>query len=176
MNERERIELLMKCYELTSSQFADRTGIQRASVSHIISGRNKPSLEVMQKIYEAFPELDLKWLMTGAGEEPVAGRYGGNDTAIPENSLFAQQLPELRTVASVAQAAQTVQTSQPYQYAAPQESEQPAVRPQQAPKPIERQRKSVVPKMRQQSVVERRIKEIRIFYTDGTYETLIPEK
>ena len=58
MNERERIELLMKCYELTSSQFADRTGIQRASVSHIISGRNKPSLEVMQKIYEAFPELD----------------------------------------------------------------------------------------------------------------------
>ena len=176
MNERERIELLMKCYELTSSQFADRTGIQRASVSHIISGRNKPSLEVMQKIYEAFPELDLKWLMTGVGEEPVAGRYGGNDTAIPENSLFAQQLPELRTVASVAQAAQTVQTSQPYQYAAPQESEQPAVRPQQAPKPIERQRKSVVPKMRQQPVVERRIKEIRIFYTDGTYETLIPEK
>lgn len=176
MNERERIELLMKCYELTSSQFADRTGIQRASVSHIISGRNKPSLEVMQKIYEAFPELDLKWLMTGVGEEPVVGRYGGNDTAIPENSLFAQQLPELRTVASVAQAAQTVQTSQPYQYAAPQESEQPAVRPQQAPKPIERQRKSVVPKMRQQSVVERRIKEIRIFYTDGTYETLIPEK
>ena len=51
MNERERIELLMRCYELTPSQFADRTGIQRASVSHIISGRNKPSLEVMLKIY-----------------------------------------------------------------------------------------------------------------------------
>ena len=76
----------MKCYELTSSQFADRTGIQRASVSHIISGRNKPSLEVMQKIYEAFPELDLKWLMTGVGEEPVAGKYGGNDTAMPGSS------------------------------------------------------------------------------------------
>ena len=176
MNERERIELLMKCYELTSSQFADRTGIQRASVSHIISGRNKPSLEVMQKIYEAFPELDLKWLMTGVGEEPVAGRYGANDAAMPENSLFAQQLPELRTVTSVAQAAQPTQTSQVAQYAASQEPEQPAVRPQQAPKLIERQRKPVVPKMRQQSVVERRIKEIRIFYTDGTYETLIPEK
>ena len=40
MNERERIELLMKCYDLSPSQFADRTGVQRASVSHIISGRN----------------------------------------------------------------------------------------------------------------------------------------
>ena len=63
MNERERIELLMKCYDLSPSQFADRTGIQRASVSHIISGRNKPSLEVMLKIYEAFPGVDMKWLM-----------------------------------------------------------------------------------------------------------------
>lgn len=176
MNERERIELLMKCYELTSSQFADRTGIQRASVSHIISGRNKPSLEVMQKIYEAFPELDLKWLMTGVGEEPVAGKYGGNDTAMPENSLFAQQLPELRTVTSVAQAVQPTQISQVPQYAASQEPEQPVARPQQVPRPVERQRKPVAPKMRQQSVTERRIKEIRIFYTDGTYETLIPEK
>ena len=71
MNERERIELLMKCYDLSPSQFADKTGIQRASVSHIISGRNKPSLEVMLKIYDAFPGIDMKWLMTGVGEVPV---------------------------------------------------------------------------------------------------------
>ena len=62
MTERERIELLMKCYNLSSSQFADRTGIQRASVSHILSGRNKPSLEVMLKIYDAFPNLDMNGL------------------------------------------------------------------------------------------------------------------
>ena len=71
MNEKERIELLMKCYDLTSSQFADRTGIQRASVSHILSGRNKPSLDVMLKIFDAFPGLDMKWLMTGSGDAPV---------------------------------------------------------------------------------------------------------
>ena len=71
MNERERIELLMKSYGMTPSQFADRTGIQRASVSHIISGRNKPSLEVLQKIYEAFPELDIKWLKVCRGMIPM---------------------------------------------------------------------------------------------------------
>ena len=86
MNERERIELLMKCYDLSPSQFADRAGIQRASVSHIISGRNKPSLEVMLKIYEAFPGLDMKWLMTGVGEEPFVQDLHGE--SMVENTLF----------------------------------------------------------------------------------------
>ena len=49
MNERERIEYLIEAHGLTSSQFADKTGIPRASVSHILSGRNKPSLEILQK-------------------------------------------------------------------------------------------------------------------------------
>ena len=57
MNERDRIEMIMKSYALTPSQFADKAGVQRASISHILSGRNKPSLEVMLKIYEAFPVL-----------------------------------------------------------------------------------------------------------------------
>ena len=73
MNERDRIELLMKSYNLSPSQFADKTGIQRASVSHILSGRNKPSLEVMLKIYEAFPGLSMEWLMAGIGDGPVGG-------------------------------------------------------------------------------------------------------
>ena len=70
MTERDRIELLMKSYNLSPSQFADRTGIQRASVSHILSGRNKPSLEVMLKIYESFPGLSMEWLMMGKGDAP----------------------------------------------------------------------------------------------------------
>ena len=165
MNERERIELLMKCYGLTPSQLADRTGIQRASVSQIISGRNKPSLEVLQKIYEAFPELDLGWLMTGKGEEPVALDFAAGDAAEAENTLFSQPLTEKEPELSVA-SPRRVQVEQ---------QEQPA-RQLQSSRSAERQRKPVVQKPRQQAVSERRIKEIRIFYTDGTYETLLPEK
>ena len=164
MNERERIELLMKCYELSPSQFAEKTGIQRASVSHILSGRNKPSLEVLLKIYDAFPELDLKWLMTGAGEEPVAASKSAV-SAVPsvENSLFSQ--PELQQVLNVVQSRQEQAPQRPVR----QQSQQRVV--------VERQpRRTAVIKSQQLPVNERRIKEIRIFYTDGTYETLFPEK
>lgn len=168
MNERDRIELLMKCYELSPSQFAEKTGIQRASVSHIVSGRNKPSLEVMLKIYDAFPELDLKWLMTGVGEEPIASsRRQGSVMETMENSLFSQ--PE-----HVAQPA--VQPSQePVQ---PQATPQRSFAPQHQPKVVQErpQRRTVATRTPQSNVAERRIKEIRIFYTDGTYETLFPEK
>lgn len=169
MNERERIELLMKCYELSPSQFAEKTGIQRASVSHILSGRNKPSLEVLLKIYDAFPELDLKWLMTGAGDEPVAASKSA-ESAVPsvENSLFSQpehEQPELQQVLNVVQSRQEQAPQRPVR----QQQQQRVV--------VERQpRRTAVTKAQQQPVNERRIKEIRIFYTDGTYETLFPEK
>lgn len=169
MNERERIELLMKCYELSPSQFAEKTGIQRASVSHILSGRNKPSLEVLLKIYDAFPELDLKWLMTGAGEEPVTASKSAV-SAVPsvENSLFSQpehEQPELQQVLNVVQSRQEQAPQRPVR----QQQQQRVV--------VERQpRRTAVTKTQQQPVNEKRIKEIRIFYTDGTYETLFPEK
>ena len=70
MSDRERIEYLINLYMLTPSQFADKTGIQRASVSHILSSRNKPSYEIMQKISLAFPEVNVGWLFMGIGEPP----------------------------------------------------------------------------------------------------------
>ena len=174
MNERERIELLMKSDGLTPSQFSDKTGIQRASVSHILSGRNKPSLEVLLKIYDAFPELDIEWLMTGKGEEPVAKTYGSSDAVVEENTLFSQPLLPEKSAPQMQGAAQQPMTSR---YNAYQEAEIPQTRAPQAVRPVERQRKAAAPKVRQQQASnERRIKEIRIFYTDGTYETLFPEK
>ena len=177
MNERERIELLMKCYELTPSQFADRTGIQRASISHIISGRNKPSLEVLQKIYEAFPELDIKWLMTGSGEEPIA-KIKGNDGLEEMNNLFSQPLKHQNQEAEAHGVHQTVGSYTGSQSVLPMQEPLPQQKTVQQSKPLtERvQRRQQPPKVRQQNTAERRIKEIRIFYTDGTYETLFPEK
>lgn len=172
MNERERIELLMKCYELSPSQFAEKTGIQRASVSHIVSGRNKPSLEVMLKIYDAFPELDLKWLMTGVGEEPIASSHR-QDAVVEtmENSLFYQpervEQPSVQPVVQPSQEPVQVQ-SRPQRLPSIQQQVKAA---QERP-----QRRTASAKAPQSNVAERRIKEIRIFYTDGTYETMFPEK
>ncbi len=60
-------EILIK-EGLSSSQFADRIGIQRSSVSHVLSGRNKPGFDFIQKILTAFPEINGDWLITGSGD------------------------------------------------------------------------------------------------------------
>lgn len=61
----ERFRYLMKLNQLTASAFADEIGVQRSSVSHILSGRNKPSLEFIQKVIQRFPKVDAGWLISG---------------------------------------------------------------------------------------------------------------
>ena len=173
MNERERIELLMKCYDLTPSQFADKTGIQRASVSHIISGRNKPSLEVMLKIYDAFPEVDMKWLMMGVGEVPVRKSVQVVEKTASE-TLFAesnsqQSRDEAPLFNSVEMERPIVEEAKPRRVVAPKSSERNVA--------DTRAKRSLGGRMAQMAALQpdKKIKEVRIYYSDGTYETLIPE-
>jgi len=53
---------------ISQSQFADNIGVARASVSHIISGRNKPGFDFVEKMARAFPALNVEWLITGRGK------------------------------------------------------------------------------------------------------------
>lgn len=62
-----RIRLLLESRQLTPTQFADAIGVARPIVSHILSGRNKPSLEVVQRILAALPDLSMPWLLNGTG-------------------------------------------------------------------------------------------------------------
>ena len=64
----DQIQELLKREKLTSAQFADKIGVQRSSVSHVISGRNKPGFDFIRKILEAFPQINADWLITGSGE------------------------------------------------------------------------------------------------------------
>lgn len=66
----ERLELILNHYELSAAAFADRIAVQRSSISHLLNGRNKPSLEFVMKITETFPEVDLHWLLFGTGIFP----------------------------------------------------------------------------------------------------------
>lgn len=65
-----RIEQILKHYELTASSFADSIHVQRSSISHILKGRNKPSLEFVNKLVQEYPEVDLYWLLYGKGDFP----------------------------------------------------------------------------------------------------------
>lgn len=65
-----RIEKILDYYNLTASSFADKIGVQRSSISHLLSGRNKPSLDFILKILDVFPEIDLYWILNGKGSFP----------------------------------------------------------------------------------------------------------
>ena len=62
---KERIQSIIKMNNLTSSAFADKLGVQRSNISHILSGRNKPSLDLLEKIILTFPRVNAHWLITG---------------------------------------------------------------------------------------------------------------
>jgi len=64
----DQIQDILTKERLSSSQFADRIGVQRSSVSHVLSGRNKPGFDFIQKILAAFPEINGDWLITGSGD------------------------------------------------------------------------------------------------------------
>ena len=65
-----RLEIILDYYSLNASSFADKIGVQRSSMSHLLSGRNKPSLDFVMKILEVFPDVDLYWILNGTGSFP----------------------------------------------------------------------------------------------------------
>ena len=64
---KERLVQLLDLEQLSPSKFADIIGVQRSSVSHVISGRNNPSFDFIQKTLNAFPGLNADWLILGKG-------------------------------------------------------------------------------------------------------------
>jgi len=66
-----RLKKVIEYYGENASSFAEKIGVQRSSISHILSGRNKPSLEFVLKVLSSFPEVELYWLMNGKGKFPI---------------------------------------------------------------------------------------------------------
>ena len=62
-----RIQKIIDKQGIPLNAFAQEIGVNRSTVSHILTGRNKPSVEVLQKILKRFPELSSDWLLLGNG-------------------------------------------------------------------------------------------------------------
>ena len=148
---KERIAQIVQKEGMTAAQFADKIGISPSSLSHILSGRNNPSLEVVMKIHKACDYISLDWLLYGEGEMETDVDSDNNGEFPPslfgENSLFAPDRPVTP------------------EYRKENEIKTPLF----TPKEIVREEIKYIEKP------AKKITEIRIFYDNGTYETFKPE-
>ena len=93
-----RIIDFLKEKNLTSTKFADIIGVQRSSISHILSGRNKPSFDFIEKMLIAYPDVNAQWLITGKGT--MINTYTNktiqtdlfNHNSVPTTSLSSPEL------------------------------------------------------------------------------------
>ena len=166
-----RLQQFINAENISQSQFADNIGVARASVSHIISGRNKPGFDFVEKMARAFPALNVEWLITGRGKMYKNSSDNISQSpapqvvpAIPDDDLFAS----FREEGSEAEATGA------------EISVQPAIeRTEPSPAPIraESPRKSSAPSARTASAYapqspknQRKISKIVVFYDDNSYE------
>nr|WP_321247582.1 helix-turn-helix transcriptional regulator [uncultured Psychroserpens sp.] len=88
-----RLQKVIDFYGESASSFAEKIGVQRSSISHILSGRNKPSLDFVLKVLSSFPEVELYWLMNGKGHFPVQ-KNQNEKTEIPKAKKKLSANPE----------------------------------------------------------------------------------
>ena len=152
---KDRITQLMQKEEMTAAQFAEKIGLSPSSLSHILNGRNNPSLDVVMKIHKACSYTNLPWLIYGEGEmegqpeapqSEVSGISG--ISMFDESAFFTPEGTDERE----------------------NRKEIASKSPVFAPKEIVREEIKYVEKP------ARKITEIRIFFDNGTYETFHPNK
>lgn len=83
----DRILKIIRQKNLTPSQFADEIGVQRSGMSHLLSGRNKPSLEFVLKVLKRYPEITADWLLYGDQTAKEKGAVKETESTMPEIPL-----------------------------------------------------------------------------------------
>lgn len=154
---RDRIKQIIDYEELTDGAFARSINVSQATISHIMSGRNKnPSTDVLQSICTTYSNVNPAWLLTGCGEMLLGGgnsAYGKLPSDSDEPNLFSS--PDI------------IENSQ----------SGPDALPSNMAKSVnEEAKENIVPEIVYRDRPVRKITEIRIFFDDNTYETFIPQK
>lgn len=154
MTDKERIEYVINKSEMTYAEFSSRTGISPATLSHIVSGRSKPTLAIMRGILAGFPDINPQWMFMGEGEFCLQdqqsipesdGKFAANGTP----DLFGQFGSEQKSDNGASVSSRLRAADTPAQVDIPSIVKQ-TVEMMQRP--------------------ERKITEVRIFFDDGTYE------
>ncbi|HSI70073.1 MAG TPA: helix-turn-helix domain-containing protein [Gillisia sp.] len=95
----QRLQRVMEYYDLSAAAFADAIDVGRSSISHILSGRNKPSLDFVLKIVQSYPDVELYWLLNGKGNFPSRSEKQKPTTSPTADSVSPSNLStEKKTV------------------------------------------------------------------------------
>ena len=156
-----RLEILLDYYSLSASIFADKLGVQRSGLSHLMSGRNKPSLDFVMKIVENFPEVDINWLLNGTGNFP---KQNNNFAAVPQLTPEPVATPTLQVPEPPAQ---KNESTEPDLFSVNEINEAPA--PQQKTN-AENISSNVLATINSNEEIER----IVVFYKNGFFKAYTP--
>ena len=162
----DKIKQILIDKNLTPSYFADEIGVQRSSISHILSGRNRPSFDIIQKIIRRFPELGYEWIMeedSQMGGQSVPSGYGNRGVNRPMNERADRYNPSQPSVSYPVQSPGVRS----------QRNEIPATNYPTQQLPAELQA-TIEPSMVSNSTAEKKVERILIFYTDGSFREYTP--
>ena len=101
-----RLQRIMDYYDLNASALADNLGVLRSSISHLLSERNKPSLDFVLKIIDKYPEVDLYWLLYGKGSFPKEEKKPAptplpTEIPFPEDNVLEDSEKERKVAAEI---------------------------------------------------------------------------
>lgn len=153
----DRLVQFLKTEGISPTRFAERIGVQRSSISHILSGRNKPSYDFIIKILDSFPALNPDWLLRGKGlmyknEVPVQpGLFDNMNIRNVENSVEPEHAEEIPITEDSEESAAHTKT--------------PFV-PESTP----------IPATMAENAHGKSVQKIVIFYSDRTFSDYIPEE
>jgi transcriptional regulator with XRE-family HTH domain len=92
----QRIKQIIEKEKLSPTQFASEIGVQRSALSHVLSGRNNPSLDFMMKIKTRYPDINLDWLLLGKGKMTgIAEKKESTPAEIPKKELKKEASSEI---------------------------------------------------------------------------------
>ena len=150
-----RLQKLMDYHALTASAFATAIGVQRSSISHILSGRNKPSLDFVMKVLHRFDEVSIEWLVDGKGTFPK--KQTEQRAATPSHIPASASTPLPATNSS----SQTLFNTEVDEVETPQSNEPT----------IQEKKKVDLPLAKSIINQEKQLDRIILLYTDGSFET-----
>ncbi len=158
MEEKDRIEKIMQLEEMTAAVFATEIGIQGSTLSHILNGRNNPSLEVLKKILNRFRTISSDWLILGVGsmyrtekQSQALTLFDNIDENISKSNVYAENSP-----------------SKINQYNSNNQNRNVNSKPIEQNLTVDSVKSSIT----QNNAVSKSVKKIIIYYNDNTFQEL----
>ena len=81
-----RLQIILNYYGISATDFSNQISVNRSTISHLLSGRNKPSLDFVMKVLEKFPEVELYWILNGKGNFPSENNKNPTTSSINEKT------------------------------------------------------------------------------------------